>query len=310
MKVSPLKKYRQPSYPTREEFLKDVSHIKNCVPDGWKNKKILTSALAVFLFGTSTNGSNKNLDKEAPVVFSELKGNSETGAEEQIMKKEEPPAIAPLFIHGGGRGAYGCVVINPPSFLSEQEAREIIESELKKEGIIFDKKNYKIDELAFKRDYGFDRDFEDFDDEEFLSSIRHDDVDTVVIDGYSTKYNLGYEFVSAWEDYHKFGGKYDGSSVTSFDVIKASENLREKMKQYGKMNTVIFYDPIEGSERTESKNPSFDDLKRYTLNDEMKCNIDIQQNEATMKQKSYELLKQQVADFIEWVKKEKLIENK
>jgi len=309
MKVSPVKKYSKPSYPSREEFLKEASQIKDCIPESWKNKKIITGALTVFLLGSSANHPKDNQSNKTHTIISKEKLNDDLKTESKIINEEKISSIAPLFIYGGGRGAYGCVIINPPSFLSEQEAREIIELELKKEGIIFDRKNYRINELSFRRNYGFDREYEEEDDELF-DSIFPENKDTVELDGYSTAYNLGYEFVSAWGDYHALGGEYSGSTVTSFDLIKAAENLREKMKDYGKMNTVIFYDPIEEYERAESKNPSLDYLKRYTLNYNDKCNIDLQQNKNNVHQKSYELLKRQVADFIEWVKKENLLENK
>ena len=310
MKVTPLKKYNKPSYPTREEFLKEASQIKDCIPESWKNKKIITSALAVFLLGSSANTLKENQTDKTHVIVTEEKVPDETKTETRIIDEEKIPSVAPLFIHGGGRGAYGCVIINPPSFLSEQEAREIIESELKKEGIIFDRKNYKIDELSFRKNYGFDRESEETDDASF-DSFFPDDVDTVKLDGYSTKYNLGYEFVSAWGDYHAFGGEYDASSVTSFDVIEAAENLREKMKDYGKMNTVIFYDPIEDNETPEDQNPTLSSIKQPADDNDQEINHEkLLDMDKTSKQKSYKLLKRQVADFIEWVKKEKLMENK
>jgi hypothetical protein len=46
--------------------------------------------------------------------------------------------VAPLFVHGDGRGSYGCDAVVPPLYLSEQEARSIIVEEAKKAGIHFD----------------------------------------------------------------------------------------------------------------------------------------------------------------------------
>jgi hypothetical protein len=43
--------------------------------------------------------------------------------------------VAPIFKHGEGRGAVGCVVVSPPVFLSEEEAMQIIGEELAKSGI-------------------------------------------------------------------------------------------------------------------------------------------------------------------------------
>ena len=45
------------------------------------------------------------------------------------------PAVAPIFVHGEGRGASGCIVMNPPVFLSEEEALQILGEELARAGI-------------------------------------------------------------------------------------------------------------------------------------------------------------------------------
>ena len=82
----------------------------------------------------------------------------------------------------------------------------------------------------------------------------------VEMDAYSSHLNLAYEFVAV-DDYYKFGGEISGSTAQSYDVIKAAENLREKMKKYGKINTVIFYDPLVNRDREVPKNESYDALK-------------------------------------------------
>ena len=46
--------------------------------------------------------------------------------------------MAPVFIHGEGTGAYGCIAVTAPFFLSEEEAWEIIKSEAESyKGITF-----------------------------------------------------------------------------------------------------------------------------------------------------------------------------
>ncbi len=47
----------------------------------------------------------------------------------------ERVSVAPIFEHGEGRGATGCVVISPPVFLSEEEALQIVKEELAKHGV-------------------------------------------------------------------------------------------------------------------------------------------------------------------------------
>ena len=44
-------------------------------------------------------------------------------------------AVAPIFEHGEGRGATGCIVITPPVFLSEEEGMQILREELARHAI-------------------------------------------------------------------------------------------------------------------------------------------------------------------------------
>ena len=41
-------------------------------------------------------------------------------------------AVAPIFEHGEGRLATGCIVITPPVFLSEEEGMQILREEFAK----------------------------------------------------------------------------------------------------------------------------------------------------------------------------------
>jgi len=79
--------------------------------------------------------------------------------------KETASLIAPVFKHGDGIGSYGCVAINPPVFLSEDEARSVIYEEAKKAGIHFkpdhrtiydNKKQISIDRVKIELE-GIDR---------------------------------------------------------------------------------------------------------------------------------------------------------
>ena len=40
------------------------------------------------------------------------------------------PIVAPIFEHGAGQSALGCVVVSPPAYLTEEEALEVLHEEL------------------------------------------------------------------------------------------------------------------------------------------------------------------------------------
>lgn len=292
MKLAPVKHYKEPPYPTRDAVLSNPSCLSECVPSSWRANKLVATMLAVYLFGPE-NGEAQvgGPDRGQPVLVKAGEPSRERISEEEGASRRELPSIAPVFLHGDGRGATGCVIMNPPLFLSEEEARQIIEEELLKERIIFDKKNVKLDEVMIREQYRFGK----------------GEGIAINLDGYSSKYNLGYEVVTA-QDYHQLGGPHEGSTVISYDLVKAAENLRDKMKDYGKMNFAVFYDPVQYYEAGQKKNTTYED--RYS-DIAVPPDDDSDRNAVVaMRRKSAELLKRQVSDFVDWIKQEALFEKR
>jgi hypothetical protein len=69
------------------------------------------------------------------------------------------PILAPIFEHGYGSGVFGCVVVAPPAFLSEEDAIEIVRSELQAagyDGVLTgeDCAAFSVDKLAMKEACG------------------------------------------------------------------------------------------------------------------------------------------------------------
>lgn len=303
MKISPVRKYKTPTYPALKDFLTQKNILQNNVPNKWINNKVVSTALAFFFLSSSAN-SKKNIIETKESIEIHDKDQSENDFID-IHNVNKISSIAPLFLYGDGKGASGCVVINPPVFMSEVDARQIIESTLMKEGIIFDKKNYKIEGLFFEEKNYWDELYGESDSDDLGYSKKNRD--TVEVDAYSSELNLAYEFVSV-DDYFKFGGKSDGSTVQGYDVVEAAENLRKKMKEYGKLNTVIFYDPMPNPERENPKNESYESLKSWDYGFNIEKNEEPRFDYFTAKQnESVELLKKQISDFIEWIKQEGLL---
>lgn len=307
MKVKPVKKYKTPSYPSREEFLSRTDNLHKNLPARWLNNKIVAGALAFLFLGNNSNSNNTALKPGFNSVILDSEKLNRSNIEKQ-KSSEKAPSIAPLFLYGDGRGASGCVVINPPVFMSEADARQIIESELMKEGIIFDKKNYQVEGLFFDEKSEWGRYLDESEDD--FSPYNKKEKYPVEMDAYSSDLNLAYEFVAV-DDYYKFGGEMSGSTAQSYDVIKAAENLREKMKRYGKINAVIFYDPLVNRDREVPKNDSYDALKYWSYGFGNKKNNGPTFDYFTAKNEESVLqLKKQINDFIEWIKKEGLLSKK
>lgn len=334
MKISPLKSYKAPSYPTRQEAKSDPDLLKNNFPLRWLNGKLVIGALATYLLCTIESDTSAKIGVKTEIIPDSKNKDGNPQKENNIS--DTPFYIAPVFQHGDGQGAFGCIVVNPPSYLSEEDARYIIEEELKKEGIVFDKKNVRIDEIVFSPQPEDDLTESDEDSDNrgknksqinFLK--RHDKKEAIplIIDGYSTRFKLAYEFVSS-NEYHMLCGSTNISSLESVNTIEASENLREILKTYGKLNTVVFYDPLcypvekEPYKRHRYKE-NYDPYDLQKIENEIKQKDDLYDNEKTSEREddliifnersisnSREMLRKQVRDFVLWIKEQGYLNNK
>ena len=174
-----------------------------------------------------------------------------------------PPAVvAPLFEHGDGRGSTGCVVVSPPVFLSEEEALQVIQEELAPSRIVLSK-----------------------------AGTRQSD-----LDGVDPTRKIAVEFVSN-ADYDEFGRRrpwpWEGtSSVRGHDPKKFAASLPGWLKSKASgMHLGVFYDPVaKWNARAVKEPPDGDWGKVYAAAEEQ------------AKAESKELLREQVRDFVDWLK--------
>ena len=120
---------------------------------------------------------------------------------------------APVFVHGDGVGASGCVMIAPPVYLSEEDALNIIFTELKKEGLSF-KDEYKGDSIKIVRekiDYNYDENISNWEDRYVKSketkNLYPDAYNKelnliIVITSYSIHYTKLYDSISFLQQYN------------------------------------------------------------------------------------------------------------
>ena len=140
-------------------------------------------------------------------------------------------------------GGCGCVVVSPPIFLTEEEARQIIVDKLKKANITFDQNNVQIDDITLDSKC---KDFVDGKSTEKASIVDK----KLVLDGFNSKYNVGYTFISN-KDCIGLCGEFSYLSYSSIDDLWG--NLNAKLKKYEKMKLVAFYDPRPKSQYAEEK---------------------------------------------------------
>jgi hypothetical protein len=120
MKSKPVHKYASPKYPTHLEVAQHPALLRRHQPPAWRKWPELTGAAGLFLLADTARLS---------AADGSPKGSQNPAQANAVA------IVAPVFQHGEGRGATGCVVMSPPVFLSEEEALQVIREEMATKGV-------------------------------------------------------------------------------------------------------------------------------------------------------------------------------
>ena len=256
MKIEPIRRYAQPQLPTRE-IVDEHPELLRLLPKRWQANSAVVAALAacVALSGCAKSGS---------------KG---------------PSQVAPVFMHGDGRGSLGCVAVNPPVFLSEGEARAVILDEAKRAGIV-------LADHAVLPDVGTPATTTQYQSETHYRMRTR----AVTLDGFNRKRLIGFEFVSRHDFDNWKGWEWGRSTVSRYDILTAAQVLRNGVSAAEPAGAyAVFYDPCLGPWDAKGiGGPRPDYTQRRTLN-------------RKAGQMSREQLRAQVKDFIKWLKAQGVI---
>jgi hypothetical protein len=229
--------------------------------------------------------------------------------------EEGKTIVAPLFEHGEGRGATGCVVVSPPVFLSEEEAMQIIREELAKKGIRLKASepltNVRIPQRFKKQDV--------VDKGNGHESVKETVVEDerkgkpLTLNGIDSEKKVGVELVSK-ENYFKLGGVqesyYDessgmitSSSVQRYDFKEAAKYVGAQVNRQGTtpLYLGLFYDPQWELRSTTKDKDAVKRLIKAMRETDGKWR---EQRKAEMK----DLLRQQARDFAAWLKEKKVVQ--
>ncbi len=292
MELKPVRSVKAPKYPVKEEVSADT--LKARPPHRWAGNAAARIALgtlaAMSLAGCApepplagvpqppemategTSACGTTLPEETPVI--------------EMSTVGEPAAptvnIAPLFLHGEGMGAFGCVMIAPPAFLSEEEALSVINAAAADYGLSFtqsDTPSFSNVLQPATDMYGSDATrppdvyitfSPDFADAAHGVSIEY--VSTADV----RDWNYGEETVSA--------GRYD----TADAAAQLSEALEGAAPDSCGYNVGVLYDPCVSAGPKEP-----DDMSSQPSEESSAL--------------AREQLKAQAKDFFEWLKKQGVI---
>lgn len=290
METKPVRRQATPRYPTRLEVLADGTLLEKHMPAAWKNCAEMAGAVAILL---SVNGCLAQAQKPEP-------GENTTAA-----------VVAPIFVHGEGRGATGCVVVNAPVFLSEQDAMQVIREELQKSGIALTEQNVKLSDVSISSQQEI---WGEKNGELDINTQPTGETKPLVLQALDPKKRVGVEIVHA-RDYEDLGGGRSGSTVQGYDFKRVAEEVRKRVASKGRnLYFGTFYDPMAalGREREDpvfSKKISalYSEYEKATdqaAKQKKEAEIDAlyQARLDPLKNESRRLLRMQVKDFIDWLK--------
>jgi hypothetical protein len=197
--------------------------------------------------------------------------------------------------------------LSPPVFLSEEEALQVIADELKQHGIGLPESGVDLESVRIPlREYRGTLDW--VSDKETHELVHFEG--PLRIDAANTDRQIAIEFASV-DDHHAVDGPWhfpDGawSSVSEYDFKQVAGLIaqRANAKPEG-MYVGVFYDPAEGRYDLDrlrrelvQSNGKLDRAKERKLWDQMK-------KDATIV--SRRLLREQVRDFVDWLKAQGVI---
>ncbi len=155
MKISPVQRYRIPKYPTLAAAQCDPA-LLSATPARWGASPGFT-ALVGLLTGLAaratadSDGAAGDRGPQAAVAQAPAEPRQAPAqAAAPGVVQQATAVVAPLLaeaLQNDGRGAFGCVALNPPTFLSEEEALEIIRTELAAAGLKLDE-DVELDNVA------------------------------------------------------------------------------------------------------------------------------------------------------------------
>lgn len=297
MKLTPIDHYIAPKYPTQQAVLRSPG-ILYTAPKRWKSKSGVMTAL-VLTVTTGLTGCGAKAPEASSVPEAESADSTIVSStiSEYVLVGEVPDASVPLaspdgygknlgtiplFIHGEGRGSYGCVSVAPPVFLSEEEAIQVIREEAEAQGVHFSE-TIDIEGTFPATTWDLDSPFSP-------TTAPGTWEGKLTLDGYDSNLNLGFEYVSH-EDIKNWNSDTGyASTVIQYDYKGTAQRLSDATE-----NVAVFYDPA--SQDYDAFDQGFDW-------DDPSANISEYETQYTdeQKEKVIEDLRAQVRDFLEWLK--------
>ena len=276
MKAKPAIRSRPPRYPTRMEVLDDPDLLKRHMPPHWKACAEMAGAVSFLLL---TNTGMRGGESPAP------------------RASGKPAVVAPIFVHGQGRGVTGCVVVGPPVFLSEQDAMQVIREELGKAGVNLSQASVPLEGVSvpyLAEMWNAERGM-------VLQVFPEGKPTRLTLDAFDPQTKVGVEFVS---DEKNERMAFTGGLIRNYDLKELAGFVNDSVRASGHdLYFGAFYDPACNGFSTRSTRAiekRADALQRQRNFDAE--NAAFRELGDAVRAHSTRLLRMQVHDFINWLK--------
>jgi hypothetical protein len=275
MEIRPVKEREKPKYPKKDEI--DIEEVKRSIPKRWASSPAAKIALGT-LAAVSLAGCVPQVPAGSPAPPSatteETTSTVETYHLEGIVAAPTVN-VAPLFIHGNGRGAFGGDMASMPAFLSEEEALAMINEAASGYGLKFS----IIDGAEF---YNVLQPVTDLNPPSIDGEgpAPADTFITLKPDFTDSEHGIAIEFITR-EDVSQWSLRRSISTVEVYDTKDTAAQLSESLENVSAdrlYTAAVLYDPCDYSD-----------------------------SDAEARALSEEDVKAQAKDFFEWLKQQGII---
>jgi len=256
MKVSPVREYPAPRYPRAVEAAREPALLR-AVPARWAAGSRLAVLLGAGMAAPALL-AGKTLAADAPAPAGQSGEAAPKAGEGRVRRNNAGDLllkVAPLLeeaLRKDGRGAFGCVVVDPPTFLSEEEAVGIIRRELAAAGLKLADKGPTLPNVTRPV-----TDLDRFEAEEAGRIPRSHEPAPFEFDGGSDDATVVFEYISRqdYQAWHKVAPRRqpDGtvvfwySSVSSYNFADAAARFAAGLyglSTGGGCTVGVFFDPM------------------------------------------------------------------
>jgi hypothetical protein len=265
MKIQPAKRCPRFGYPTMIEMQGASSDWRARIPHRWEQLPGFAALLGLLALSGDVRA---DADEAKPAVSQAPDATKPAAAESTVEQsvQQATSIVAPLLdeaLRYDGRGAFGCMVVNPPTFLAEDEALELIRRELRAAGLDV-KERVILDNLKAWIDEGMIVEETTNEDGETVTSMRFPQTDeeraiklaprAFMFDLADADRSIYVEYL-AREDYAKWEG-ISLSSVDRYDFPQLARKVSAAWSEWpSDKRTVfgVFFDPLAHVDQIRTK---------------------------------------------------------